>query len=213
MADGGLIDISRNVSERTAVWPGDTPFSRRWVMSLDEGDACSTSTLTLSAHTGTHTDAPCHFVKGERGIAEMPLQAYLGRCRVVHAGDPDRVGPGDLQGLDLAREERLLFRTRGAPGDEEWRDDFAFIDPRVARTAAEAGLRLIGLDTPSVDPMQSKTMEAHKILLAGGVAILEGADLSRVEAGVYELIALPLRIEGGDSSPVRAVLRPWRGTP
>ena len=207
-----LHDISRLVSERTAVWPGDTQFSRRWVMEIPAGAAVNTSTLTLSAHTGTHTDAPCHFADGAPSLADVALDAYLGRCRVVHARSRTRVGLEDVAGLDLAREERLLFRTDPQLGDEDWKDDFAYIAPELARAAATAGLRLIGIDTPSVDPMTSKTMDAHRALFAGGVAILESVDLSAVPEGVYELIALPLRIAAADSSPVRAVLRAWKSS-
>ena len=206
-----MYDISRTVGEETAVWPGDTPFSRQWVMAISRGDSCNTSTLTLSAHTATHTDAPCHFVEGAAGMDEVDLWAYLGRCRVKYAAHADCIRPSDILGLDLAREERLLFKTQNAPSDEVWRDDFAYVSTDVARAAAAAGLRLLGLDTPSVDPMHSKTLDAHKILLGGGVAILESADLEDVPEGIYELVALPLKIRSGDSSPVRAILRPWKG--
>jgi arylformamidase len=202
-----LIDISRTISETTAVWPGDSPFSRRWIMSIATGCSCNTSTITLSAHCGTHSDAPCHFVDGAKGIAEVDLGLYLGRCRVVHAKHLDCVRLSDIEGLDLRREERLLFRTPRPLKDDEWRDDFPYLSLGLARRAAAEGLKLIGIDTPSVDPMTSKTLEAHKALLQGGVAILESLDLGRVSEGLYELIALPLRIVGGDSSPVRAVLR------
>jgi arylformamidase len=205
----GIIDISRLVGERTAVWPGDTPFSRNFVMAIPAGDVCNTSTLTLSAHTGTHADAPLHFVQGTEGCDALPLDRYLGRCRVVHCASGGPVTLDDVRGLDLAREERLLFRTSPDLADDAWRDDFPWISLPLARAAAGAGLRLMGIDTPSVDPMDSKTLEAHKTLLAGRVAILESLDLSRAPEGIWELIALPLRIAGGDASPVRAILRPW----
>jgi arylformamidase len=117
----------------------------------------------------------------------------------------------DVEGLDLGREERILFRTPRAVGDDAWDDAFAYLSLEFARKAAEAGMKLVGIDTPSVDPMTSKTLDAHKVLLRGGVAILEGIDLSRVAEGRYELIALPLRIAGGDASPVRAILRTLDG--
>ena len=208
----GYYDISRLVSELTAVWPGDTTFSRRWVMSMEDGCSVNTSTMTLSAHTGTHTDAPCHFVDGAAGLADVSLDLYMGRCRVVQARSRTSVGLDDVAGLDLRREERILFRTDPDLRDDEWKDDFAFLTPELAKKAAAEGMKLIGLDTPSVDPMTSKTMDAHRALLSGGVAILESANLASVPEGVYELIALPLRILAADSSPVRAILRPWNGT-
>ncbi|MAG56215.1 MAG: hypothetical protein CMJ83_07995 [Planctomycetes bacterium] len=201
-----IIDISRLLSEDVAVFPGDTQFSRKWVMSIDDGCSCNTSTFTLSAHTGAHTDAPSHFVKGAPTLDQVPLDKYLGRCRVIHGKHADAIKLDDLEGLDLAAEERLLFRTPNAPGDDEWDDAFAYVSKEVAERAAGDGLTLIGIDTPSVDPMTSKTLDAHRALFGGGVAILESIDLSGVDEGVYRLIALPLRIAGADSSPVRAVL-------
>ena len=201
-----LIDISRPIGEKTAVWPGDTPFSRKWVMAIDEGCSCNTSTITLTTHIGAHTDAPRHFLEGEPTIDQVPLEKYIGPCRVVHIRDPEAVTLADLEGIDLANEQRLLFRTPSDLDDEEWRDDFHYISLEVAQAAA-AGTLLLGIDTPSVDPMTSKTLDAHKSLLSGGVAILEGIDLREVPEGRYELIALPLKIADGDASPVRAILR------
>jgi len=206
-----IIDISRRLSEDTAVWPGDTTFSRKWVMSIPGGCSCNTSTITLSAHTGAHTDAPSHFIDGADDIDQVPLENYNGRCRVVHAKHRDAIRLDDLDGLDLAAEQRLLFRTVAAPADAVWDNGFTYVSAEVARKAAADGLTLIGIDTPSMDPMTSKTLDAHKALFEGGVAILESIDLSNVDEGVYELIALPLKIGGGDSSPVRAILRTLDG--
>ena len=207
MPERRIIDISRSISERTAVWPGDTTFSRRPVMQLAQGCSCNVSTYTLSAHTGSHADAPRHFVEGAADSAQCALDAYWGPCLVVATRNPLCVSIDDIAGIDLAAEQRLLFRTPNAPADDVWNDDFSFIHPDVARAAAQAGVRLLGIDTPSVDPMTSKTLETHKLLLRGRVAILESLDLSAVPPGRYELCALPLKIDGGDASPVRAVLR------
>ncbi|MBD3335173.1 MAG: hypothetical protein GF355_06620 [Candidatus Eisenbacteria bacterium] len=201
------IDISRKLAEETVVWPGDTPFSRSWAMSRDAGDACNTSTLTLSAHTGSHVDAPFHVHPGGATVDQLPVEPFIGRCRVVAAGT-GAVGARDLAGLDLRREERILFRTRTALRDEEWRDEFTFLSPAAAQALADGEVKLVGIDTPSMDPSDSKSLEAHSILIAGRVAILEGLVLAHVTPGVYDLIAVPLRIVGGDASPVRALLRP-----
>lgn len=208
---GEIIDISRLVSEETAVWPGDTSFSRTWVMSIADGGSCNTSTITLSAHTGAHTDAPSHFIDDGPTLDQVDLRKYLGPCRVLNARHRDAIRLDDLEGLDLQAEERLLFRTPEPPGDDTWDDGFTYVSVEVARAAAEGGLKLIGIDTPSMDPMTSKTLDAHKALFAGGVAILESIDLSNVDEGRYELIALPLKIRGADSSPVRAILRTLDG--
>lgn len=202
------IDISRSLSEETAVWPGDPSFSRRWVMSLGEGRACNTSTLTLSAHTGTHVDSPLHFLESAPGVSELPLDAFIGRCRVVQVKEARCVRPADIARLDMKKEERILFRTPRPIADDEWRDDFTYVSVDAAKACED--LRLVGIDTPSVDPKNSKTMDAHKALLERGVFILENLNLETVEEGLYHLIALPLRIAGGDASPVRAVIRPLR---
>lgn len=201
-----IIDISRTIGESTAVWPGDTPFSRRWVMAIPGGCSCNTSTITLSAHTGAHTDAPSHFLHGAPSIDQVSLRKYMGPCIVIRTKDRECVRPSDFEGVDLRSAERVLFRTPAAPATDAWDDRFTYLSIEAARALAEAGVELVGIDTPSVDAMDSKTLDAHKILFEGGVAILESIDLSGVEPGPYQLIALPLRIAGGDSSPVRAVL-------
>ncbi len=207
MPEPRLIDISRVINESTAVWPGDTTFSRRAVMAMSAGCSCDVNTFTFSAHTGTHADSPRHFLAQGVDSAASALDPYVGRCLVVAASDPRCVRPEDLVGIDIRTEERILFRTPRALRDDEWCDDFAFLAPEAAALLAEGGARLVGLDTPSVDPMTSKTLAAHKLLAARGVAILESLCLDHVAPGRYELFAFPLRIQGADASPVRAVLR------
>lgn len=208
MPERPLFDISRTISERTALFPGDTVFSRRSVMSQADGCSCNVATFTLSAHCGTHADAPRHFASAAPAIDGIDLSRYVGPCRVVHCRHEERVTLDDLAGLDLRTSERLLFRTRRYIPDHEWRDDFAYLGVDVAKACAGAGIKLVGIDTQSVDPRTSKTLDAHHALLSGGVAILENLDLSKIPEGRYELIALPLKIEGADAAPCRAVLRP-----
>jgi arylformamidase len=207
VAERRLYDISRAVREDTAVWPGDTPFSRQWVMRIDRGDSCNVSTVTHSVHCGTHADAPFHFDSQGAPIDRVDLSKYVGRCRVMTAKSRDSLKVSDLEGLDLRAEERLLVRGPVSLRDDQWKDDFFHCSLEAAQHVARSGLVLLGLDTPSMDHMSSKELAAHKALVAGGVAILESLDLSAVRDGRYELIALPLRIVGGDGSLVRAVLR------
>ncbi len=207
-----ILDISRSLSPGTPVWPGDTPFSRDPVMSLEAGDSCNVSRITMSPHCGTHADAPLHFLEGTAGIDEVPLEAYLGPCLVLPIaprGAPAEVPAPAIRALEGRGIERLLLRTRlpGQGEEEAFDEDFCCLGVEAARAAVDLGLRLIGLDTPSIDPFESKTLEAHKILLRGGVAILENLVLDGVEEGEWELLALPLKIREGDASPVRAVLR------
>ena len=203
-------DISEPVSPATAVFPGDTPFSARWVMRMDQGDSCNVSTITMSAHCGTHADAPLHYVADGADTASTSLQPYVGRCRVVAVegvGDPPLVPAEALAGDVLTHVERLLLKTAAAHDGDTWDPKFTALGPDAARIVVEAGVRLVGIDTPSMDHATSQDLPAHQVLAAGGLALLENLDLSAVEPGDYELIALPLRIVGSDSSPVRAILR------
>jgi arylformamidase len=202
-----IIDVSRAIDERTAVWPGDTTFTRRSVMSIAEGCSCNVSTVTLSLHTGTHADAPSHYLPQAPAAHEVVLAKYVGPCRVLTPKSIDALRPADLAGLDLAAEERLLVRHPVPLRDDEWRNDFFYCSPEAAELLAGAGAKLLGLESPSMDPMTSKELRAHKTLHRAGVAILESLDLSAAPDGRYELIALPLKLIGADASPVRAVLR------
>jgi arylformamidase len=201
-------DISQSVSEDIAVWPGDTPFAQEWVMRIQDGMSCNVSTITMSVHCGTHTDAPYHFVESAPKMADVPLEPYIGPCRVVHItpeGSPPRIPASAFD--DVQPGERILFRTCEGLDPNTFDEDFCSLGPSAARAAVERGIQLIGLDTPSMDEFTSKTMESHKLLLNGGVSILENLDLREIPEGRYELIALPLKLAGCDSSPVRAVLR------
>lgn len=208
-------DVSEPVSPDTAVFPGDTPFSAEWVLRLDRGDSCNVSTMRMSVHCGTHADAPRHYDDGGADAASVDLAAYLGPCRVLEVGaigQPPVVDPAALHGrLDGTR--RVLLRTARTHDHTRFDPTFVALGQAAARVLVDAGVALVGIDTPSMDPADSKELPAHHLLASGGVALLENLDLSRVPldavtgSGDFELIALPLRIVGGDSSPVRAVLR------
>lgn len=203
-------DISEPIEPATAAFPGDTPFSQQWVMRQESGGSCNVSTIRMSVHVGTHTDAPLHFDVAGRDIASVDLRAYIGRCRVVDVrgeGTPSLVPAAALTDAVLAAAERILLRTRDRHDHRTWNDAFTALGPDAARRLVAAGVRLIGIDTPSMDHGDSKDLHGHHVLYEGGIAILENLDLSAVPAGDYELIALPLRIVDGDSSPVRAILR------
>ena len=203
-------DISEPISPDTAVFPGDTPFSARWVAKLAEGASCNVSAIEMSVHCGTHTDAPVHFADGSPDMASVPLEAYIGRCRVVDMpgeGSPPLIPAARLTPEALDEAERVLFRTSRSHDPSVFDQEFTAVGPEAAEVLVAAGIRLVGIDTPSMDFAASKDLAAHHVLYRGGVAILENLDLSDVEPGDYELIALPLKIVGSDSSPVRAVLR------
>lgn len=202
-----LYDISRTVTPAMAPWPGDTPYSHRWVMRMDAGDAVNVSTLTMSAHTGAHVDSPYHYAEEGMTLAEMPLDIYIGPATVIEINTRGEILPKHFDGVALAKIERLLIKTPASqrPNDVWW-NEFAHLSPAAAELLGRNGLRLFGTDAPSVDPVDSKTMDAHRMLYRYNVAILENALLLHVPPGEYELIALPLKIPT-DGSPVRAVLR------
>jgi kynurenine 3-monooxygenase len=205
-----MYDITPPMRTTTAAWPGDTPMTREVLLDQARGDSVTLSTVRLTTHLGAHADAPSHYGLGADGIGERRLEYYLGPCRLVDArvARAARVRPGDIVG-DLADLDapRLLIRTRTRPDPQTWNPDFAALSPELVDVLAARGVITIGVDTPSVDLFESKDLPAHKAFLRHDMAILEGLDLDAVPTGRYELIALPLRLDGMDASPVRALLR------
>ena len=210
MTNPRLWDISEPIEPASATFPGDTPFSQEWVARQERGASCNVSTIRMSVHVGTHTDAPLHFDLAGADIASVPLTKYIGRCRVVDVrgeGSPSLIPASALTPAMLRGAERILFRTRQDHDHRRWDPAFAAVGADAARALVAAGIQLVGIDTPSMDHADSKDLGGHHVLHDGGIAILENLDLRAVPAGDYELIALPLRIVNGDSSPVRAILR------
>lgn len=206
----GLIDITPIVSPRLAVWPGDTLPTREVLCDLAKGDTVTLSTLRATVHLGAHADGPSHYGLGARDIAQQPLERYIGPCHVIEAKVPrgSRVGVSDLATpLANIRHPCVLIKTGTFPDPERWNTDFAGLSVELIEALAGRGVRTVGIDTPSVDLQESKDLPAHKAILKHDMAILEGLALRDVPAGEYELIAAPLRLEGFDASPVRAVLR------
>ena len=209
MAEGGLIDISPPVSPALAVWPGDTPYSFEWLCQIEQGANLDLGTVRTTVHLGAHADAPRHYARGGADIGSRPLELYYGPCEVFHVdvGRGERVRPAHLPGPP--RAPRVLLRTGTFPDPERWNADFAALSPELIDGLAAAGVRLVGIDTPSVDPQSSKALESHQALARHDMAVLEGLVLDRAPPGLYTLIALPLPLRGADASPVRAALAPW----
>jgi arylformamidase len=207
------IDISRRLVAGTAVWPGDTPFELQQVMARPNGDSVNLTTLVVSAHTGTHVDAPHHYSDDPTGIDEMALKIYWGQAQVFTVSKKDGpLFPDDIARCDLRLAERILVRCSAENGngtlDETvFPTEFIYPSPELADYLGEKGIILFGSDAPSMDSMDSTVLPGHNALLRNGIAILEWLNLAGVEDGLYELSALPLKIKGGDGSPVRAVLR------
>jgi arylformamidase len=201
-------DISPAIGPGFPVFPGDTPFALRWTWSIGPGCPVNVSEMVLSPHTGSHTDAPLHYDADGASIEAVALDLYLGPCRVVHAFDAvPQVEPRHIEAALAGAPPRLLIRTARRARVDAWDPDFTAIAPTAIDRLHAGGVRLVGVDTPSLDPADSKTLDSHQRVRAHGMAILEGLVLDDVPAGDYELIALPLKIRGGDASPVRAVLR------
>ena len=200
-------DISPSVSGRSPVFPGDTAYSQQWVARIAPGCPVNVSAVTLSPHVGAHADAPLHYGDDAPAIGAVDLAPYLGRCRVIHAiGCGPLITVAHLAHAADALPPRVLVRTcRRAPTD--WRDDFSAYAPETVEWLASRGVKLIGIDTASVDPAASKTLDSHQQLRCLDLRVLENLVLDDVPEGDYELIALPLKWIDADASPVRAVLR------
>jgi len=204
--NGRIIDISPTINADLAVWPGDTPFSRDVNLSIAEGANIDLSAIRGTVHLGAHTDAPNHYTAGGAGIDERDLSLYLGPAQVISVDvEPGaRIRPEDCP-VDI-QAPRVLFKTGSYPDPTHFNADFCSLSPALIEKLAGEGVRLVGIDTPSIDPAESKDLPSHAMVAAHDLAILEGIVLDHVDDGVYTLIALPLRIEGADASPVRAVL-------
>lgn len=205
-----LYDISPPLRPSLAVWPGDSPLTREVLLDLARGDSVTLSTLRATVHLGAHADAPSHYDRESSDIAARPLELYLGLCEVmrVAVGRGQRVTPDMLP--RPVSGTRVLLATGTFPDPFRFNEDFAALSPELLDRLSAGGVRLVGIDTPSVDLFASKDLPAHGRCLAHDMAILEGLVLDGVPEGSYELIALPLRLEGFDASPVRAVLRSSR---
>jgi arylformamidase len=202
-----LYDLSPIIRPEIPVWPGDTLFQSKLTWSIAEGASVNLSAITTTPHLGSHADAPFHTEARGEGIADMPLDRYIGPCRVVRVPPQPLIEPRHLEGIDLSNPPRLLLKTESVRDRRTFPERFSALSPELAALLGERRVLLVGLDTPSVDPFDSKTLDAHHALARGGVAILEGLVLDGVPEGIYELIALPLKLAGLDASPVRAVLR------
>jgi len=209
-----LWDISPPVHDRAPVFPGDTPYRQRWAATIAPGCPVNVSEITLSPHVGAHADAPLHYDAEGAAIGELDLAPFLGRCRVIHAIE---CGPlvewshllHALGGTDerYALPPRVLVRTYACAPIDRWDPALAAFAPATIERLAERGVTLVGIDTASIDPADSKTLDSHQAIRRLGLRVLENLVLDDVPEGDYELIALPLRLVTADASPVRAVLR------
>jgi arylformamidase len=206
---GRLWDISPPVHAGSPVFPGDTAYAQKWSATLGPGCPVNVSAITLSPHVGAHADAPLHYDATGVSIGDVSLDAFLGPCRVIHC-----IGRGPLITWDdLAPHandlpQRVLVRTYQQMPVDRWDGQLAAYAPEAVEHLADLGVLLIGIDTASIDPADSKTLPSHQVIRRRGLRVLENLVLDYVPEGDYELIALPLKLTTADASPVRAVLRP-----
>ncbi|MBN2027337.1 MAG: cyclase family protein [Actinobacteria bacterium] len=191
-------------------WPGDEDVVIERTQDLERGGPYNLSRAVLSLHSGTHVDAPLHFIPGGRGIDEMPPSATVGQARVIEIRDPVSITPTELEACAIAEGERVLFKTANSGrvwDTDTFVEDFVYLSEAGAMFLAQKGVRAVGIDYLSIGPYGEDASGIHKALLEAGIWIIEGLDLSAVEPGDYELVCLPLKVERGDGAPARAILR------
>jgi arylformamidase len=204
---GSWIDISQILNNNIPVWPGDTPFHYKVSWGMEESGSVNVGQVTMSTHTGTHIDAPYHFDNAGKRVIDLDFNLYIGPAKIIHLQQPASIGIKDLQDIPLQGVKRLLIKTDAWKDKTVFPDSIPHIEPELAAFLTEQGVQLLGLDLPSVDPLDSKELNAHHELNRHGIHILEGLLLDEVEPGEYELAALPLPFAEADGSPVRAVIR------
>lgn len=208
----GWIDVSVTLHGGMAHWPDNPPVRIERMLDIEHGDVANVSKISMGSHTGTHMDAPLHFIRDGKGLDEMPFGATMGRARVIEIHDPVPVKPDELRPHDIREGERVLFKTRNSrrnwAADDAFDEDFVFVSQEAARYLADRGVRTVGVDYLSVGGFHEDGEETHGALLGAGIWVIEGLDLSEVGPGEYELICLPIKVERSDGAPARAILRP-----
>ena len=203
-------DISLPISPNLPVWPGDPPFTRRYVSEIQKGGNSNTSFLEMCAHMGTHVDAPDHFLGNKQTIEDIPLNILCGRVYVLHLPDVDIITADDLKNADIPpRTRRILFKTRNSSlwnrQVETFQSDFVALSPDAAEYLVDRSVKLVGIDYLSIAPYK-QSRPTHERLLKAGIVIVEGLNLSEVSQGRYSLYCLPLKLVGSDGAPARAML-------
>lgn len=201
-----LLDVSVETRPGTPEWPGDTPFGCGWTARIAGGSSVNLSSLTMSPHVGTHADAPLHVRDGAPASETLRLEAFVGPALILDVAGPPRDLGEELLERVPATTRRLLLRTRASIARGAFPEDWPAITPRLARELVSRGLWLLGVDAPSVDRRESRTLDVHHALFDAGACVLENLDLADAPLGECSLLALPLRVAGLDAAPVRAVL-------
>jgi arylformamidase len=204
-----LIDVSVPLDARLPTYPHNTPFSLEPIKRIARGDSSNVSTLHMSAHTGTHVDAPLHFFDQGAGTESLALELLIGRTRVIEIDSRAGVAAEDLAPIDLSDDIRVLIKTHNSRlwGSPEFHADYVGVTDSGARHLVEHGIKVVGVDYLSVEKFHNPGAPAHHVLLGAGTIVIEGLNLHEVDPGVYEMFCLPLRVVGSDGAPARVVLR------
>jgi arylformamidase len=204
-----LIDVSVPLDASLPTYPSNTPFALEAIKRMARGDSSNVSTVHMSAHAGTHVDAPRHFFDDRPGTEALPLEMLMGRTRVIEVPTRKAITSEDLAPFDLSDDVRVLIKTHNSRlwGSPEFHTDFIGIGESGAKRLVEHGIKVVGVDYLSVEPYKTPGAPAHHVLLGAGTIVIEGLNLRDVEPGVYEMYCLPLRIVGSDGAPARVVLR------
>ena len=204
-----LIDVTVPLDANLPTYPGNTPYSLEALKRRARGDSSNVSTLHMSAHCGTHVDAPCHFFDGGPGAAALPLEMLVGRARVIEITSRQGIDAEDLAGADLSEDIRVLIKTSNSRlwGSPEFHPDFVGVTGAGAQYLLDHGVKVVGVDYLSVEQFKNPGAPAHHVLLGAGIIVIEGLNLRDVDPGVYEMVCLPLPVVGSDGAPARVVLR------
>ena len=205
------IDVSVTLRTGMVSWPGDPPARISHALNMERGDPCTVSLLEMGAHTGTHMDAPAHFVRGGMGIDALPLDAAIGAARVIAIRDRRSIKPDELERYAIRRGERVLLKTHNSAhcwDTDRFVEEFVYLSAKAAQYLVERQVRLVGVDYLSVGGFRADGVETHQALLKAGIWVIEGLNLKRVRPGRVQLVCLPLKIAGGDGAPARALVRP-----
>ena len=204
------IDISLTIKKNLPQWPGSKPIKIKRIMDLNKGHLVNVSWIGIDVHTGTHIDAPKHFIKNGKSIDKINLNKLIGRCYLCNTGNKDEINIDFLKNLDIPRGiDKILFKTKNS---DLWRykkfhKDFVALTPNAAKWIVEKGINLVGIDYLSIQKFGEKDDKTHKILLKKGVVIIEGLNLKDIKQGIYEIIALPIKIKSSDGAPTRVILK------
>ncbi len=203
-----FIDVSMELAGGMPSYPGDTPFRRKELRSMSKGDDLVLSEIIMGSHSGTHVDAPSHFLEGGESLDELPPDAFSGPAQVLDLTEARAaIGAEELASARISSGDIVLLKTRNSTSlQEPFRRDYVYLREDGARSLIDSGVKAVGIDYLSVEGFQAEGFPVHRLLLGAGVRIIEGLDLSVVEAGSYFLLCFPLKVKGGEGSPARAVL-------